>query len=248
MSLIRPLLCASLCAVAPAAVAQSVASAATINYRIIGIVTNSGGEPIDNAEVSLIAGGVIKLVSASGTDGRFTLAEYPAGKAMLQIRRLGYEQRNINIDVGADSRPTSVAVVLKELPQKLEEVMVKSDERGRLRQFAEHRGVPNNFGRYFDRADIRKRNPAYASEMFRTIPGVQVQASNFGGNTVRVRGCRPLLWVDGQRVPATELDDVARPSDIAGLEFYPSNAGIPAEYMDRDNGACGIIVVWSKSQ
>ena len=139
-------------------------------------------------------------------------------------------------------------VQLRELPQKLEEVLVKSDEQGRLRDFSEHKRVPNNFGHYFDRSDIRKRNPSFASELFRTIPGVQVQASPFGGNTVRVRGCQPLVWVDGQRAQGAELDDVARPSDIAGIEFYSSNAGIPPEYMDRNNAACGIIIVWTKSR
>ena len=249
MSFIRPLLCCvSLCAVAPPTVAQSVASTATINYRVSGIVTDAGGDPVDNADISLLSGGVIRQVSASGADGRFSLGDFSAGKATLQVRRLGYEQRNMNITIGAESKPTFVEVLLRELPQKLEEVMVKSDEQGRLRDFSEHRRKPNNFGRYFDRSEIRKRNPSFASELFRTVPGVQVQASGFGGNTVRIRGCQPLVWIDGQRVPGAELDEVARPSDIAGIEFYSSNAGIPAEYMDRNNGACGIIIVWTKSQ
>jgi hypothetical protein len=248
MSLVRPLLCASFCALAPSAVAQSVASAATINYRISGIVTAFGGNPVENAEITLLRDGAIRQSALSGVDGRFSLGELSAGKATVQVRHLGYEQRNTNITVGAEAKPTYVEILLQEVPQKLEEVMVKSDEHGRLRDFAAHKAHPSNFGRYFDRSDIRKRNPAYASELLRTIPGVQVQASSFGGNTVRIRGCMPLLWVDGARVPGAELDDVTRPSEIAGIEFYSSNAGIPPEYMDRNNGACGIIVVWSKSQ
>ena len=248
MSLIRPLLCLSLFVVASPAVAQTVASAATPNYRVSGIVTGSGGYPVENAEVALLSGGIIRQAAMSGADGRFTLGEFSAGKAMLQVRRLGYEQSNVNITIGAETKPTYVEVLLHELPQKMEEVLVKADELGRLRDFSEHKHQPNNFGRYWDRSDIRKKNPSYSSELFRTVPGVQVQASPFGGNIVRVRGCKPLVWMDGQRVPGAELDDVARPSDIAALEFYPSNAGIPAEYMDRNNGACGIVVVWTKSQ
>jgi hypothetical protein len=249
MSFIRPLLCCvSLCAVASSTGAQGVASAATESYRVTGIVTDASGDPVDNAEITLLTAGVAQQVGKSGVDGRFGLGDFPAGKATLQVRRLGYEQRDLNITIGAESKPAFVEVLLQELPQKLEEVMVKADEHGRLREFAEHKRHPNNFGRYFDRSDIRKRNPSFASELFRTVPGIQIQASSFGGNTVRVRGCQPLLWMDGQRVPGAELDEVARPSDIAGIEIYSSNAGIPAEYMDRNNRACGIIVVWSKSQ
>jgi hypothetical protein len=248
MSWIRPLLsCLALCAVAPAAVGQNIAATAA-GYRVNGIVTGSGGDAVVSAEIALLSDGVARQETVSGADGRFTLGDVPAGKAKLQVRRIGYEQRNVNITIGTDSKPTYVEVLLRALPQKLEEILVKSDEGGRLREFSEHKRELNNFGRYFDRSDIRKRNPAYASELFRTVPGVQVQASSFGGNIIRIRGCKPLVWVDGQRVPGAELDEVARPSEIAGLEIYSSNAGIPAEFMDRNNGACGIIVVWSKSQ
>lgn len=249
MSFIRPLLCCvSLCAVAPAAVAQIVPSTATTNYRVSGIVTDASGNPLENAEINLVSDGAARQVTVSGTDGRFRLGESSAGKAALQIRRLGYEERKINIIIGADNKSPFIEVLLRELPQKLEEVLVKADEQGRLREFAEHKRHPNNFGRYFDRGDIRKQNPSFASELFRTVPGVQIQVSSFGGNIVRVRGCQPMVWVDGQRLPGAELDEVARPSEIAGIEIYSSNAGIPAEYMDRNNRACGIIVVWTKSQ
>jgi hypothetical protein len=50
------------------------------------------------------------------------------------------------------------------------------------------------------------------------------------------------------RAPGAELDDVARPSDVAGMEIYPSNAGLPPEYQDRNNRMCGAIIVWTKNQ
>ncbi|HVD61005.1 MAG TPA: carboxypeptidase regulatory-like domain-containing protein [Gemmatimonadaceae bacterium] len=249
MSYFRPLItCVTLCVAGSFAFAQPPAAVSPIEYNVGGVVRDGRGNPLDNAEVALLSGGIIRLVVQSAANGQFTLGNFSAGKATLQIRHIGYEQLNMNINIGADRKPTFTEIVLEEVPQKLEEVLVKSDEKGRLREFAEHKAVPNNFGHYFDRSDIRKKNPTYASEMLRTVGGVQIQASSFGGNAVRIRGCRPLLWMDGQRIPGAELDEVARPSDIAGMEFYASNAGIPAEFMDRNNGACGIIVVWSKSQ
>jgi hypothetical protein len=57
-----------------------------------------------------------------------------------------------------------------------------------------------------------------------------------------------MVWVDGMRAPGAELDDVARPGDIAGMEVYASNAGLPAEYQERNNRMCGAIMIWTKNQ
>jgi hypothetical protein len=220
-----------------------------VTYHVSGTVSDGGGNPIDKAEVTLSAENRAVLQSVTTmVDGRFSIGNLSAGNGILHVRRLGYQEFDERVTIGADGKSSVVDVQLREVPQKLEEVLVKSDEEGRLREFAEHKNQRSNFGRYFDRGEIRKRNPAFASELFRTIPGAQVQTSPSGGNTVRIRGCRPLVWIDGQRVGNAELDELVRPSEIAGLEIYPSNAGIPPEYMDRNNGACGIIVVWTKSQ
>jgi hypothetical protein len=57
-----------------------------------------------------------------------------------------------------------------------------------------------------------------------------------------------MVWVDGQRVPGAELDEVIKPEEIAAIEFYPSSAGIPAQYLERANRLCGLILVWTKTQ
>jgi hypothetical protein len=57
-----------------------------------------------------------------------------------------------------------------------------------------------------------------------------------------------MVWIDGQRVPGAELDEVIQPVDIAAIEFYASNAGVPAQYTERENRLCGTIIVWSRTQ
>ncbi len=225
--------------------AQVVTASSPPTFRVSGSVSDDRGNPLDQAEIILLNDKTTLQTSTTGANGHFALGNFPAGNARVRVRRLGYQQIDTKIAIGPDAQP--VDILLRELPQKLEEVLVKSDEDGRLREFAAHKSQRSNFGRYFDRVDIRKKNPSFASELFRTIPGAQVQSSSFGGNTIRIRGCRPLVWMDGQRVPGAELDEVIRPSEIAGLEIYSSNAGIPPEFMDRNNAACGIIVVWTKS-
>src|SRR6266571_5189470 len=140
MPFIRPLLWSvSLCAIASPTIAQSPEATATNNYRVSGVVVDRGGNPMMNAEVTLLTGNVIRTVMPSGEDGRFNLGSHPAGKATLQVRRLGYEQRNVNLKIGDESKATFAEIILVELPQKLEEILVKSDEQGRLREFAAHR-------------------------------------------------------------------------------------------------------------
>jgi hypothetical protein len=118
---------------------------------------------------------------------------------------------------------------------------------GRLRGFHERRQQRGTFGRFLEQDEIRRMNPRLASDLFRTVPGVRLAANQTGGNSIRIRGCQPMTWVDDQRVPGAELDELIVPSEIAAIEFYPSSAGIPAQYLERGNRLCGLILVWTKT-
>jgi hypothetical protein len=87
-----------------------------------------------------------------------------------------------------------------------------------------------------------------ASDLFRNVPGVSVKTNPAGGNAIRIRDCQPMVMIDGQRSPGAELDELISPGDIAAVEFYPSSAGVPAQYLERGNRLCGLILVWTKNQ
>jgi hypothetical protein len=141
-----------------------------------------------------------------------------------------------------------VEIVLTSLPAQLEEVLVNAAPSGRLREFYDHRQQRQSFGRFLELADIRRIAPRSPSDLFRSVPGITIRAATTGGNTIRIRGCQPTVWVDGQRIPGAELDDVIQPNDIGGIEFYPSSSGIPPQYLDPSNRLCGLILVWTRSQ
>ena len=135
------------------------------------------------------------------------------------------------------------------MPAELAAISVTANPEGRLREFYQRREERATFGRFLDSEDIRRRGPVNASDLFRTVPGVSVKNNPAaGGNAIRIRNCQPMVWLDGQRAPGAELDEVIRPEEIAAIEFYPSSAGTPPQYLERENRLCGLILVWTKTE
>ena len=241
---------ALVCAIPGLASGQDAPSAAAdppATYQVTGVITDAAREPVPDAEVTAVDASARGAVTDSR--GRFNLGRFPAGPLSLHVRRLGYEARDIDVKVGAGGQPTSVEIVLLAVPAELAGVSVTADTRGRLREYYQRREQRAAFARFLDSEDIRRRGPANASDLFRTVPGVSIKNNPAaGGNAIRIRNCQPMVWLDGQRAPGAELDEVIRPGEIAAIEFYPSSAGTPAQYLERGNRLCGLILVWTKTQ
>jgi len=182
----------------------------------------------------------------TSADGRFSFSNVRPGPIALTVRRMGYKATTINVDMSAAGVATPVEVQLREIASDIASVIVEGSK-GHLQEFYEHK-ANSNFAKFFERKDIEKRNPIYLSELLRSVAGASLYASERTGNRVLLRDCQPMVWVDGMRAPGAELDEVARPMDVAGLEVYPSSAGLPPQYLDRNNRMCGAIVVWTKNQ
>ena len=240
------------CAIPGVLSAQGSPSAGTdrpVTYQVTGVITDAAREPVPDAEVTAVYVGVGTRGAVTDSGGRFNLGRFPAGPLSLHVRRLGYESRDVEVKVGAGGQPPSVEIVLLVVPAELAGVSVTADPQGRLREFYQRRQERAAFARFLDSEDIRRRGPANASDLFRTVPGVSIKNNPAaGGNAIRIRNCQPMVWLDGQRTPGAELDEVIRPEEIAAIEFYPSSAGTPAQYLERGNRLCGLILVWTKSQ
>jgi hypothetical protein len=218
-------------------------------FKVSGIVTDAGHEPIPAVEiVTLDSTGEAGRSATTDETGHFDLGRFGHGMLSLRARRMGYEQRTIQVEVGDLGLVAPVEIILLVLPEELENVTVSAAAPPtKLRGFYERSKQGRTFGKFFDQDRIRRLNPRSASELLRSVPGVTLSSNQSGGNAVRIRGCQPMVWLDDQRVPGAELDDLIMPSEIAAIEFYASNAGIPAQYLDRGNRLCGLILVWTKS-
>ena len=210
-----------------------------------GVVRDSAGNPIADAEVAIMGGSRLQTSIVTGADGKFLLTGIASGVVPLRVRRLGYNMQVFNVDARLPASKT-LQIVLTEIPSELEEVTVSATD-GRLSEFYQHREQRKGFARFYEESEIRRAGVTRSSELFRTVPGVRL-ATSAGGNSLRIRGCQPMVWIDGQRVPGAELDEVIQPFDIAAIEFYASNAGVPAQYTERENRLCGTIIVWSRTQ
>jgi hypothetical protein len=216
---------------------------------LAGVVTDTAGRPIARAEVGLLAGREIARSLRTGEDGRFELTNLPDRTTSIVVRRLGYQPRVYTVQIREGATRAFLPVVLDPMPAELEKIIVMArvaESGGRLREFYERKSR-SAWGTFIDREQIERRNPLWMSDMLRMVPGVRVLPTRMGGNAVRLRGgCRPLVWLDGMPVRGAELDEIAFPSEVAGVEVYRSQAGTPARFISMDG--CGAIVVWTRVQ
>jgi hypothetical protein len=225
---------------------------------LVGLVTDSTQAPLANADVGLNIAGEVVAVVRTAADGRFRFDDLLPVRAALRVRHATYKPRTIAVDIASDSarkvlvvalRPMSPAEVAAAARSDTAAGLVVQEEEsddpgGRLRPFYERR-ARHRFAYFYDREQIRHQNTQFTSEMLRSVPGAVIRASSRLGNTVRLRGCRPMVWVDGMRIPGAELDELARPSDVAALEVYPTLGAIPPQFADMPS-QCGSIVVWMR--
>ena len=222
--------------------ALALAASSVTQAQIVGRVTDARRAPLQGVEVQLVIDDSVHRAIRTDSSGSFALMG-ASGPATLRARLFGFRPRSMSVDA---RERREVAIVLEPMPAELEQIKVVGridDSRGRLREFYMHREQAK-FGRFFDRDDIESKRPRRLSELMRFVPGAQLKPGRLG-SIVRLRGCRPLLWIDGIRVPGAELDESVNMDDVEAVEVYSSFAGIPAQYVDR-NTNCGAVVVWLK--
>lgn len=237
--------------VSPRTAAQNAAAppaGAARLHELAGVIVDSAGSAVPFADVRLTTDNGRRFAGASDDAGRFRLAGVPDGPAQLEVRRLGFRPYLRAVAVPAVDPGAEMRVLLTRAPAQLTgiEVSDSAEESDPSLGGFYARRRSNHFGHYLDRAQIEATHAQRASDALRTVPGVLVQPSRRVGNVVRVRNCRPTVWLDGVRLPGAELDEVTMVDDVAAVEIYKSLAGLPQQFVDRTN-PCGAILVWSRT-
>lgn len=214
----------------------------TDNGRLSGrVVAAATGRPVTGAQVG-ISGGLQVMADELG---RWTITNAPIGTRMLEVRALGFYPVRQPVDILAAADTVRIAMVT--FKSVLDTVKIRASRLDPdLAGFEERRR--SGFGKYLTARDIAMRSPTFASDIFRSVAGVQKH-----GEFITVRGafgeCSPALYVNGSYLPAQgrlkddDIDMWVSPKNIIGIEIYFEP--VPPQFQQGLSG-CGSIVIWSR--
>jgi hypothetical protein len=213
-----------------------------------GTVVDSAGVPIGRADVSIIA---LRRLTRTDDSGRFAFPNVPHGTVELSVRRLAYNPVKVSATL-SDSLSAPLRVALRLNPALLEGVNVVGSDKRRREQVEEfYRRAAQGVGTYFTRDDVEQRSSGAPSDLLRAMAGVRFvrvpsgRGVRFPTTSIGRRDCAPLIWLDGQRAPGMEIDDVPL-SDIEGIELYHGPSTTPLQFTSGAAVGCGTIAIWSR--
>ena len=242
--------------------------------RLAGIVRKPDGRPMSGARVTVHGTGLSAMTDANG---EFHIAGLPAGTFSAEARAIGLSPVSVPVDL-ASARTDSVTITLAErAATTLSAVTVYGNRPNTLQEMQEFAARKRQgFGHYLVAADMQNR--ITVTDALRNVPGIQVVQTATGTAIYGTRGCsnyngcseagcRPAIYLDGQRVPdeprgmtvsdsgtasmsqgdPPDIDQYIAPAQVMGIEVYGSEAGVPPQYHDfGDSGGCGVVLIWSK--
>jgi hypothetical protein len=258
-SALAALLAAGMSAAAVPDEVRAQTSTAGDSLRITGLVVDVvSREPLPGAKVSFLAGeegagarapggGAASGVLWAGTTdegGWFASNPLAAGTLTLRVEALGF--RPVSRTVGLQrGHILDIRVELVPEPLELEPLVVVSSRRSRLETagFYERRRLGQGYS--ITRAEFSSRNPSVPSDIFRMIPGVQIERPRraMGSPLLRYRGCYPDLVLDGvPLVGPVAPDDILSVHHIEAVEvhsgaFFPARPGVLS---------CGTVMIWTR--
>jgi len=229
--------------------------------RQVGVVTgqvtdSATGQPVVSVQVGVVG---TRLGAVTDDDGRYRIANVPAGSRRLRARRVGYAAREVDVVV-LDGAIVTRDVVLAPLASRLAEIVTTVT--GPQRRLE----VGNVIGAIDADSVVRSAPVTSLSDLINArVPGTQVVLNNgLTGTTprIRIRGLNsltvandPLLVVDGIRVENStgslgsgygqtsgRLNDL-NPEEIESIEIVK---GPSAATLYGTDAANGVIVVTTK--
>jgi hypothetical protein len=235
--------------IVPHAFAQNGAQSTSKLRVISGTVADKQGTVLADAEVAVVVRDSVLRSATTGDNGRFRIDHVAPGPVELRVQRVGFQISHVVVDASPLDR--SIFISLDPVIDVLDAVNVGGDSTARtlsphLIEFYA-RARSSHLGYFLDEQKLKELRPEYTSDALRMVPGVVVRPSGRIGNDVKIRGCAPLVWVDGLRATGAQVDDVTHGSDVAAIEVYESTAGVPPQYTDR-TATCGTILVWLKDR
>jgi hypothetical protein len=219
--------------------------------NLVGMVKDSVGTPISGAEVWIRS---TDLFAHTDEKGGFRLANTPVGSVKVTLRRIGFEQATVDLELRA-GRTDSLVISLTSVATNLPGVVVEEESRSKkiLAGFWDRRS--KGFGHFLTRDEIDAKHAQDFTDLVRATPGITIATMGgrrqvrFSRSTMSPRGdCPPQYWLDGMRVESASADEFP-PGDIEAIELYAGSATIPSQFAPRAvqvQKTCGAIVIWTR--
>ncbi|MEO8878830.1 MAG: carboxypeptidase regulatory-like domain-containing protein [Gemmatimonadaceae bacterium] len=213
--------------------------------RLNGTVLGPDGKPLEGAQIYLVG---TSIGARADSRGAFRLGGLPAGTQTVEVRLLSYSPKRFTVDL-SPARESKLAAVLDTRANVLGEVKVEAKAGSTIPGFDQR--AKRGLGSFITRDDIEKRQSILTTDLFRTVPGLNVA---FDGTNYTVQSARsgnkscPMQWyLDGAPFDNSDnsLDQMIRPDDIEAIEVYKSASEVPVQFQGQ-NASCGTILVWTK--
>ena len=240
--------------VALLACVPAIASAQARNSVVIASVTDAqSGQPISDALVTLAD---VNASARTDWSGEARIPNIAAGQHNFVIVKPGYDSMAVALQVQGDS-VGPVFRMVKSATTTLAPVTVPADpSTSYLAEFEKRR--QQGRGKYLTAADLEKKaNRSLVTVLAQSFGGLlsTPDPSRPGHYMLTTRQARPRLdgagadmhcGVDIYMDSSPYMDDLEamRPSDLAGVEYYPIQSA-PAEYR-KPTDNCGVLILWSK--
>jgi hypothetical protein len=223
-----------------------------------GRVTDTEGAPLSFANIQLNGGSRF----ISDDSGRFTVP-HKAGRMWLLVRRIGFDPAELRLESMPD---TAVRITMAALPTALPEqrvtgraALVPLDLHGFYQRTKEYeRGAWRGYFVTPEELELRRPNNLTAAVQY--IPGVRVRPipktlDLWQNQRIEdMSRCPMTVYLDRIRIQPTmrrgqvvdeQVNLIALPTHLAGIEVYPGKVGAPPAYPAAPM-TCGVVLVWTK--
>lgn len=248
-------LCPRILAVATITGALASVPARTQAQTLTGIVTDSAGRPLREAEVLI---GLGELRARADSAGRFSIRIPRGGRVEVIARLVGYRQFVDTVQV-PDFGTQRYNIRLERLPPRLATVTITDRslcETTSLSGFECRRN--SGVGHFRDAGELRAMRPRHWADMLDGMPGLRREPRRgpYGFDwrpTAPPSRCVREIW-NGQLpmdAPGAEFqpDELWTPNDVVAIEYYERYNEIPPQYQGyawppSEGQPCALIVYW----
>ncbi len=228
------------------------------------VLTDTTELPIPGVTVTIES---LKLESTTDSLGNFMIRGVKPGAYVVTAKKIGFAALATRLRFTAREE-VSAEFLMTRTTQRLPDVKVetKAPPPRKLIEFEERRH--GAVGRFLTQADFEKRAYSLTSDILRQIPSLELvrdsrRPSQYYVAAGRMQGatrggdagsgvCFAAIVLDGMYVfqgqPGEQPFDINSigTNVIAGFEYYPSAASIPAKYNSSMRNTCGLAIIWTK--